>query len=85
MALAGPPGEVAPVHLNACPFCGAEVAQARVDIGKTHCTAIDCVGEWRRRRIEEKDLALVFVHKQGMQWIQRDDVPKNDMRRAGGL
>ena len=69
----------------ACRFCGGPNSPERVEIGKDHCMDIECVARWRRDRIEEKNLALVFVHKQGMAWIDKGDVPKNDLKRAGGL
>lgn len=67
-----------------CVFCGQPNPEARLEIGKKHCMDDECVGEWRRRRIETEDLALVFVHKQGLMWIKREDVPKNDIKRQGG-
>lgn len=67
-----------------CRWCGGPNPEERVEIGRTHCMEADCVGEYRRRRNEEEDLVLVFVHKQGLMWIKREDVKKNDMRRQGG-
>lgn len=68
-----------------CTICETvEVSVERLAIGKTHCMEPECIATWRRRRIEEKDLALVFVHKQGLMWVNKDEVKKNDMRRQGG-
>lgn len=68
-----------------CDICrDAEVPAARVEIGKTHCTRQSCVNTWRQRRIADTGLTLVSVHKQGPQWMMRDEVPANDMRRQGG-
>lgn len=65
--------------------CGETVAAERREIGYNHCMSIDCIAEWRRRKLELADLVLVFVHKQGLMWVKRDDVKKNDMKRQGGM
>lgn len=68
-----------------CTICGGPNNPARAEIGYTHCTSPSCVGTWRNRRVQEKGLALVLMHKQGLAWINKTDVPKNDMKRAGGF
>lgn len=70
--------------MQPCIFCGGPNPVERVEIGYLHCTEIECVGRWRRDRIEDNNLALTFVHKQGLMWTTKDEVPKNDMRRQGG-
>lgn len=68
-----------------CTICETnEVQPERVAIGKDHCMDDECVSTWRRNRIKEKELALVFVHKQGLMWVNNDEVKKNDMKRQGG-
>ena len=71
--------------IHICTICEAnEVHPDRVAIGKDFCMDAECVATWRRRRIEEKELALVFVHKQGLMWVDKSEVKKNDMKRQGG-
>lgn len=77
------PTEMPKGHVPCC-FCGNPNPKKRVKINKKHCTNVDCVGEWRRRRLEAEELVLVFVHKQGLMWVKKSEVKKNDMRRQGG-
>ena len=67
-----------------CIFCGGPNSLERVDIGRFHCTHDDCVGRWQRDRLESEGLVLVLMHKQGLAWVKRDEVPANSMRRDGG-
>lgn len=68
-----------------CCYCGGPNMAARVtELGYLHCPAPSCVAAWRRGKVADSGLALVFMHKQGLQWIKREQVPDNDLRRSGG-
>lgn len=71
--------------MNVCEICNGPNLAERVAIGYTHCTRQSCVDTWRQRRISERNLALVLMHKQGLAWVDKSEVPRNDMKRAGGM
>ena len=68
--------------MSTCIICGGPNDPKREAIGYTHCTTKSCVATWRNRRIQEKGLSLVLMHKQGLAWVSTEDVPKNDIKRG---
>lgn len=64
-----------------CRFCGAPVADERVEIGKDHCMARQCVGAYIRERRE--GIRLILVPKQGFTIVTPDD-PVIKTGRASG-
>lgn len=68
--------------MRPCVFCGEPNREERVEIGMHHCTRVDCVAEWRRRRNDEAGLVLIDMHKQGLMWMSKDsDAVTNTGRR----
>ena len=69
-----------------CIYCGGPIDVERFQAtGYTHCVAEPCVAAWRRGRVADSGLVLANQHKQGAVWMKRSDLPRNSMRRDGGL
>jgi len=69
--------------MSKCTICGGPNSPEREEIGYTHCTSPSCIGTWRNRRIAEKGLILVNPHKQGLTWVEKDNVVvKSNGRRT---
>ncbi len=73
-------GQTEPVD---CTFCGSPVPIARtVELGYRHCTAPNCVAQWRHKQSE--GFRLDLLPKVGFAISLRDDPSATTIGRSSG-